>query len=837
MHRRWILALALLALPCRDMSAGVNRWTSNGPEGGSVSVFVIDAQHPSTLYANAGGSVYKSTDAGATWVPLPVLGAHALAISQSNPNVLYTDRFKSVDGGAHWTPIAPIFGPSFDVTFASAIAQLAVDPSNPDIVFAGFNAHTDIQLGASHAGVMKSSDGGATWAEGLEVSGPSDFPGVGPGFVSLAVDPAEPSKLYAAIFKYPDTLIYASANGGAYPWKAGATPPSRVLNLAVSASGAVYAGSYDGILKSSDGAASWQTAKVGLPADALAYVSVDPTNASVVYAATSAGLFRSTDAAATWELVDPARGPGFLAVDPATPTTLYIWGDGVIKSTDGGVTWAPRVAGIHAVRMVSAAVDPSNPSTVYAGGQGEVAKSTDAGQSWSEHLTNDPYASISDLLVDPQDSQVVLGAAGTAVLMRSGDAGSTWQAVTAGLPAPPLSVNSIAADAQTRGVFYLGTSAGVLKSTNHGAAWSVSGSPKPYVYEVRTDPERAGIVWAATQDGLFQSTDAGASWALAAFDGSAVTALAVDSSSVWAYPLGRLERSIAGGSWIDAGFGLTSFVSPPILVDPTNPSVAYASTTQGVFQTRTGGAGWGPMMNGLVLEQQSFRGPGLAIDPTGRHLYAAAISVSAFETSNRVTLPAAASLHGIPPTYFHSDVSVFNTSSTQPAEVTATYRCFNGGCNPVRTLTIPPRSTAPLDDIVAGLFATPETGGAVEFDSTEPIVVTSRLYTPERPAPTLGMFVPGLRPEQAYPRSALTSLSHSADLTRGSRTNIGLYNPGDEPQDVQVSLFDPAGVALGQIAKFLGPRQALQINDGDIAPVLGGTGDVASFYAVVEGDR
>jgi len=198
-----------------------------------------------------------------------------------------------------------------------------------------------------------------------------------------------------------------------------------------------------------------------------------------------------------------------------------------------------------------------------------------------------------------------------------------------------------------------------------------------------------------------------------------------------------------------------------------------------------------------------------------------------------VTLPAAASLHGAPPTFFHSDVSVFNPSATQSATVTAHYRCFTGACgNAVQTFTVLPRQMRVFEDIVGTLFGAAETGGAVEFSGN--VLVDSRLYTPSRPAPTVGMYVPGLSTGEAYAEAVLTSLSFSTNLSTGFRTNVGVYNANDVAQTVTFTLYNPQGVQIGQTAQLVAARTPLQINN--IASFVGITTDVPNFYCVVRGD-
>ncbi len=202
-----------------------------------------------------------------------------------------------------------------------------------------------------------------------------------------------------------------------------------------------------------------------------------------------------------------------------------------------------------------------------------------------------------------------------------------------------------------------------------------------------------------------------------------------------------------------------------------------------------------------------------------------------------VVLPAVASLHGLPPAFFHSDVAIFNRSAGRVALVRANYRCTTRSCgNSPQTFAIAPRQLYVLEDIAAGLFGAPETSGAIEFTSTEPIVATSRLYSPARPAPTLGMFVPGLGPEKAFARSQLVNLSHSHDPTVGFRTNVGVFNPSDQDRTVFIVCRDFRAVLLGFTAQVVGAHQLVQINDGDLFREFSVLRSVSAFYCSVDTD-
>jgi hypothetical protein len=199
------------------------------------------------------------------------------------------------------------------------------------------------------------------------------------------------------------------------------------------------------------------------------------------------------------------------------------------------------------------------------------------------------------------------------------------------------------------------------------------------------------------------------------------------------------------------------------------------------------------------------------------------------------TIPVVASIHGAGGSFFHSDVTVFNASGITSADVTATYRCFSGSCGAAtQSFKLAPREMRSFDDAAVTLFGAAESGGAIEFVSTGSIVVNSRLYTPSSPAPSVGMSVAGLRPEEAFPTVALPSLSYSRDSSRGFRTNVGVYNGNDMAVTVDFALFTPRGDPLGHTAHVVGARQAYQVND--VFGTIGIATDVPDAYGIVTGD-
>jgi hypothetical protein len=124
--------------------AGINVWTSNGPEVvPSIAALVIDPQTPTTLYASlAAWGVFKSTDGGGHWsnTLAPHGGAWSLAIDPQTPTTLYAGRqwvrpeygeasiLKSTDGGGTWRDAYR--------SGETGIYGLAIDPQTPRIVYA-----------------------------------------------------------------------------------------------------------------------------------------------------------------------------------------------------------------------------------------------------------------------------------------------------------------------------------------------------------------------------------------------------------------------------------------------------------------------------------------------------------------------------------------------------------------------------------------------------------------------------------------------------------------------------------------------------------------------------
>src|SRR5262245_28828374 len=162
------VALAIvLALSTSPARAGLNQWTTNGPNDSAViNSIAVDPNTPLTLYAassKAGalnGSVFKSADGGGSWNPastgLPSSSVDTIVIDPSSTNTLYVGTFgspgvlKSTNGGASWQPMNTGLA-------VQTVLALAIDPLSTNTVFAGTTA-------GSTNGLFKSTNGGQSWS-------------------------------------------------------------------------------------------------------------------------------------------------------------------------------------------------------------------------------------------------------------------------------------------------------------------------------------------------------------------------------------------------------------------------------------------------------------------------------------------------------------------------------------------------------------------------------------------------------------------------------------------------------------------------------------------------
>ena len=317
------------ASPFNDLT-----WAYAGGNAMSGRMTDVDA-HPSlpkTMYcAIAQGGVFKTTDDGETWTSIfedyPTASIGDIALDQSNPDILWVGTgeaniFRSGMAGAGvWKSTDA--GNSFQhvgLTDTQQISRILIHPENSKIVYVAA-AGNEYQYNAER-GVYKTKNGGKTWTQVFYIDEKT-------GVIDLAMDPEDPDILYAGTAE----RLRRRWND---PWE---TPQS-------------------GLYKTTDGGTTWLPLTNGLPDFSKGEcerigLDVCATQPNVVYMVihmSGAHLYRSDDKGDSWALVEgneavkrlfPSYGWVFgqVRVAPYDPDIVYVIGFTTSRSKDGGKTW------------------------------------------------------------------------------------------------------------------------------------------------------------------------------------------------------------------------------------------------------------------------------------------------------------------------------------------------------------------------------------------------------------------------------------------------------------------------------------------------------------------
>jgi BNR/Asp-box repeat. len=385
--RNPIVIVLLFLFTIAESRAGefdsILRWRNIGPyRGGRTRAICGVPSQPNVFYmAPVNGGVFKSIDYGRTWQPIfddqPTASVGAIAVSISNPNVVYVGSgeglhrpdlsvgdgiYKSTDAGKTWTHLGLRDG--------QQIAQVAVDPKNPDRVFVAVAGHP---YGPNEErGVYRALDGGKTFEKVLdrdENVGASD----------VQIDPSNSQIVYAALWE--------SREG---PWENG-----------------MFNGDGGGIFKSTDGGKTWRQLTKGLPGNIVqANIAIAPSAPKTLFAAvrtkTIAKLYRSDDGGETWRGTtdDPRPGLGIgggdlpvVRFDPKNPQIVYSASVVCWKSTDGGKTWEGWRGAPGGDDYQNVWINPNNPDVILLGSDQGAIVTVSGGKSWSSWY-NQPTAQL-----------------------------------------------------------------------------------------------------------------------------------------------------------------------------------------------------------------------------------------------------------------------------------------------------------------------------------------------------------------------------------------------------------------------------------------------------------
>ncbi|MFN7976630.1 MAG: hypothetical protein U0P30_00750 [Vicinamibacterales bacterium] len=401
-----------------------------GAPSGRIDDFAVLESEPSTFYvATATGGIHKTTNNGVTFTPVfdheGSSSVGDIAIAPTDANLVWAGTgennnrqssswgdgvYKSADGGRTWK--------NMGLRSSKQIARILVDPVDFNVVHVA--ALGDLWAAGGERGVYKTTDGGLTWKRTLHVDDDT-------GATELVMDPTNNKVLYAAT--YQRRRAQWGMNGG---------------------------GPGSGVWKSTDGGETWAKIERGLPAGPKGRIGMDVyrKDPRVVYArvehATESGVYRSDDGGANWRKLSSVNPrPMYFSqirVDPTTDSRIYVLGVGLHVSDDGGRTF--REDGAERIHVDHHAmwIDPANPKHLMIGNDGGVSLSYDRAETWqwlpnlvlaqAYHVAFDFRTPFYHVCAGLQDNNTWCGP--SAVRTNSGIANDDWYVISGGDGFQPL---------------------------------------------------------------------------------------------------------------------------------------------------------------------------------------------------------------------------------------------------------------------------------------------------------------------------------------------------------------------------------------------------------------
>jgi len=594
-------------------------WTFAGPTniGGRITDIAIHPDFPQTIYIGAAsGGILKTTDGGANWQNIftsaPVISIGALAIDPQQPQVLYAGTgeanassysfigngiYKSVDGGVNWTHKG--------LDESAYFGRIIVDYSNSQRVFAA--ACGTLFSPNATRGIYRSDDGGDSWNQVLYVNDST-------AGVDIVQHPSNPNILYAAMWERMRGLTYRRSHGTS-----------------------------SGIYKSLDGGSTWTLLTNGLPGGSQKGrigLAIAHNNPETVYAfidrlvsgTPTATVFKTTNGGDSWQQTnDNALGGmssnfgwyfGQIRVDPRNDNRIWVLGVDLYRSDNGGVTYQ-QIAGYYNINEIyvdhhAMFIHPVSGEIIH-GNDGGLYRSSDLGNSWTK-INNLPLTQFYAIEVDHLNPQRIYGGTQDNNTIRTWTGSlSDWERILGGDGFYTLvdytNSNIIYAESQW-GNLYRSTNGG--NSFSYIAAWQ--GDRTNWSSPVIMHPTDPQTLFFGTYR-VWKTTNRGANWTaisgdltsnLAQSGFSTLTTLAISKLNP-NYLLagsddGRVHLSTSGGLfWTEKTTGLPLRWITRVAFDPFDVSTIYATVSgfrwdephPHVFRSTDLGQNWEPISSNL----------------------------------------------------------------------------------------------------------------------------------------------------------------------------------------------------------------------------------------------
>ncbi len=614
-------------------TSGVTPWTSVGPVDplsgfgiGRIDCIVIDPLDTATIYLGAAcGGVWISHDAGTTWTShsdnFPSLSVADIAVNPHHTDTLYAATgdgygyvvpgsgssswlfwgglysagvMKSTDGGATWTAT----GFSYLQSDQDIIQKLLIHPNNPNVL-----------LAATTNGVYRTADAGATWT--LVDAGHT---------FSMAFHPFQPDTVYSIHntdlhVSYDagltwSTLYPSIGSGDRCTIAVSNAAPNNVWvlddgnNLSVSVDG----GNTFTMATSPSSTASFY----GYYDRVLAVSPVDPN----YVLAFGMNMAVSTSAGSVWNSMDPTSSVHpdnhAVAFNPLHPATIYDGNDGGIFVTrDGGASWTNISNGLTISQIYRMSSSRQTPAIMLCGLQDNASAYNDGITGWT--MSNGPFGDGMDNAIHPLNDFIQIASTQYGNFEISYDQGVTYNLIaTTGLNGSwtsPVAFNPHNADTIYFGLgdVYASYDMGVTVNNISSMSLFPGGATS-----LALAPSNSAVLYASDNSNVYITTDFGATWTNVTgtlpASSQAITGLVVDYKNpmlVYAtlsgYTAGtKVFVSTTGGTtWTNISTGLPNVPADCIAVDSSTPGALFVGTDMGIYYTDSSTSGWSAYSTGL----------------------------------------------------------------------------------------------------------------------------------------------------------------------------------------------------------------------------------------------
>ena len=631
-----------------------------------------DAYEKAIMQRNALRAKNNYADGGVTWVSLgPTPGEYfnygkisSRIVSgtydpQDNTVIYigpaYGGVWKSTDGGINWVPLT-------DNQNSMSMGAIVLDPDNPQIIYAGTGEATYSGASYSGLGLLKSTDGGATWIQ-ITAGLPAHT-----YFSRIVIRPGHNNELLAAmgsagLYKSTDSgnswsakiggrcdevrysptgdTVFAVGSGTGFKrsvdggdtfsnFSSGWTLGERNhFDYCYNSPAYMYAASYSSsafkVYKSTDygltfsqvspstdfeGGQSWYDM----------YCRVNPDNPDDAYVGTI-DVFRTTNGGTSFANITNAYSNGsvhpdqhYLFFDPQDSNTFFVCNDGgIYKTTNNGTSFTNMNQNLTLTQFYRITSSPFDPGRILGGTQDNGTQQTFSTLSWSAAFGGDG----GEVTFNPFNQNYIIGETQNGGLTRTTNNGTSWSYGSMnGIDQNEnvVWVAPIVHHPDISGTYYVARQR-LYKSTNNGANWTaVSGNinGSSAVSELAVSKSNPLVMLASSGSKVFYSTDSGVNWTniSTGLPNKTVSSIYIhpddeQSFIVSFYGLGGSKiytTNNSGGSWRSINGDLPDTPVNDVLIyteDVSHPKTYFAATDIGVFLTQDDGVSWVELADGI----------------------------------------------------------------------------------------------------------------------------------------------------------------------------------------------------------------------------------------------